>query len=195
MKGCRPFTDDEVIRVLDELGRGRQPARDRALFILGIRAGFRISELLSLRVGDIIQNGTCVGRVTVQRRNMKKKRESRSVILHPEARAALVVQIGELLKAGLNDPQTFVFKSRQGGNKPLSRIQAWAILHDAYAKLGLEGKLGTHGMRKTFAKRVYALLKNDLLRTQKLMGHVDVNSTMKYLSFEEADLDEAVLKS
>lgn len=195
MKGCRPFTDAEVIAVLEELGRTRHPERDRALFVLGLRTGFRISELLSLRLRDIVQNGTCVNHVTVQKCNMKKKRESRGITLHPEARAALILQVNALLQLGYSDPDTYIFRSRQGGNRPLSRIRAYEILTHTYAKLGLPGKLGTHGMRKTFAKRVYAFFKNDLLRTQKMMGHVSVDSTVKYLSFDEAELDEAALKS
>lgn len=190
MKGCRPLTDQEVAEVLSRL-----QVRDKALFTLGIRAGFRISELLSLKVGDIVQNGTVVDRVTVQRRNMKGKKASRSVLLHPEAKAALVLQINNLVSVGLTEPHNFIFRSRQGGNKSLSRFQAWAILKQVYASLGMGGKLGTHSMRKTFANRMYAVVKNDLIRTQKLLGHVDVKSTMKYLSFNEADLDEAILKS
>jgi integrase len=32
---------------------GTYAARDKALFILGVKSGFRISELLSLTVGDV----------------------------------------------------------------------------------------------------------------------------------------------
>jgi integrase len=190
MRGCRPLTDQEVAQVL-----GCLKVRDKALFTLGIRAGFRISELLSIRVGDVIQNGSVVDRVTVQRRNMKGKKASRNVILHPEAKAALILQINNLKAAGFIEPHTFLFLSRQGENKPLSRFQAWAILKQVYASLGMGGKLGTHAMRKTFAKRMHAIVKNDLIRTQQLMGHTDIKSTMKYLSFNEEELDEAILKS
>jgi integrase len=194
VKGCRPFKDAEVLAVLEELSRNRYAARDRALFVLGLRAGFRISELLSLKIGDIIQNGNCVEDVTVQRRHMKKKRESRSVPLHPEAQAALLIQIGELTKAGKANSDTFIFQSRRGENRPLSRVQAWAILRDAYAKLKLPGKLGTHGMRKTFAKKIYALLGNDLMKTKELMGHQEIETTVKYLEFDRQELRDAVLK-
>jgi site-specific recombinase XerD len=38
--------------------RGIYAARDRALFLLGVKTGYRISELLSLRVGDVWQQGS-----------------------------------------------------------------------------------------------------------------------------------------
>lgn len=194
MKGCRPFTDDEILLVLEELGKTRHAARNRAYFILGLRSGFRISELLSLTIGDVIQNGACVEDVTVSRRSMKNKRESRSVPLHPEARIALLAQIHELSKVGLSDPQTPIFLSDRGTNRALSRIRAWEILHEVYAKLKLSGRIGTHGMRKTFAKKIYQLLEHDLMKTQELMGHKNIQTTIKYLSFDRQDLRDAVLK-
>jgi integrase len=66
-------------------------ARNKALFILGVRSGFRISEILSLTVGDVLQHGKVMDHVTVARKHMKKKTEGRGVPLHPEARAALSV--------------------------------------------------------------------------------------------------------
>ncbi len=56
MRGCRPLTNTEVEQVLGAFV-GRSAPRDRALFVLGLKAGFRVSELLSLRVGDIAHAG------------------------------------------------------------------------------------------------------------------------------------------
>jgi Phage integrase family len=67
MKGCRVLTANEVARV-SQAFCGTYAARDRALFILGIKTGFRISELLSLPVGDVWQHGRFVDYVAVQRR-------------------------------------------------------------------------------------------------------------------------------
>jgi integrase len=88
MKGCQPLAEDEV-DVVRKSFSGIYATRDKALFILGVKSGFRISELLSLRVGDVWQHGRLVDRVTVARAHMKKKVEGRTVVLHPEAKAAL----------------------------------------------------------------------------------------------------------
>jgi hypothetical protein len=45
--------------------------RDNCLFILVIRTGYRISELLSLRVQDVQQHGKIVDKVAVARKAMK----------------------------------------------------------------------------------------------------------------------------
>jgi integrase len=204
MRGCRPLSDEEVKLIGKSFG-GTFANRNRALFVMGIRTGFRISELLSLTVGDVQQaNGKILDRVTVSRKHMKGgkagKTSSRTILLHPEARAALSVWLETLAKLlkGTLDPATPVFCSRvrdkaTGLRRHISREQAWRILKEAFASNELEGRLGTHAMRKTYANRMYLLLKRDLVKTQQAMGHANINSTVQYLSFREEDIDEAIL--
>lgn len=192
MRGCRPLSDDEVADVMRSFW-GEHARRDKALFLLGVKSGFRISELLSLQVRDIWQAGRIVERVTVERRHMKKKTEGRTVLLHPEARTALQDWLDELRRDGEIAPESFVFQSRKGENRPISRVQAYRILQEAYDSCEMAGKLGTHSMRKTFANKVYDRLGGDLVKTQKALGHRNVNSTVQYLSFREEEIDEAIL--
>jgi integrase len=203
MRGGRPLTDAEVSLVAKSFS-GTFAKRNEALFVVGHRTGFRISELLSLTVGDVLQHGKIVDHLTVQRRHMKGgkagKTSSRTVALHPEARAALSVwleQLSKLLKGTL-DPMTPVFCSRvrdttTGLRRHISREQAWRILKEAFTSNELSGKLGTHAMRKAFCNRVYDLLKHDPVKTQRAMGHANVNSTVQYLSFREEGIDAAIL--
>jgi integrase len=192
MKGCRPLSDEEITLISQSFG-GTYAARDRALFILGLKSGFRISELLSLRVGDVVQHGRLVDQVTVRRAHMKQRTEGRTVPLHPEAKQVLAIWIDELRTRGQGGATTCLFRSRQGGNRPISRIQAWQILTEAYRTNELTGKLGTHALRKTFANKVYTRLQRDLVKTQRALGHRNINSTVAYLSFCEDDVTQAIL--
>jgi integrase len=72
-------------------------------------------------------------------------------------------------------------------------MQAWRILEEAYTTNGLTGTLGTHSMRKSFANRVYQKLNHDLVKTQRALGHRNINSTVSYLRFAEEDIDQAIL--
>jgi integrase len=76
MKGSRPLSDEEVALVAKSFG-GVYAKRNRAMFLVGIRTGFRISEILSLRVGDVQQHGKILGAITVQRRHMKGVRPAK----------------------------------------------------------------------------------------------------------------------
>ena len=53
MKGCRPLDKNELSR-LKTAFTGRMAVRNKALFFLGVNTGFRISELLSLRLRDVL---------------------------------------------------------------------------------------------------------------------------------------------
>jgi integrase len=203
MKGCRPLTEAEVTLVLKSFG-GRYALRDKALFLLGVKSGFRITELLALRVGDVLCRGQLVDRVTIARRHMKQQREGRTVLLHPDAKTALAAWLGVGARPEALAPETVVFRSRKGGNRPISRRQALRILKDAYTTNGLTGKVATHSMRKTFANNIYRHLSQrraageaiDPFRlTSKALGHRNINSTDAYLSFLEADIDQAILAS
>ena len=141
MKGCRPLTGAEVALVQRSFG-GAYAARDKALFLPGVKSGFRISELLSLRVGDVSQHGRLVDRVTVLRRHMKNWREGRTVLLHPEAKAAFATWLLTLRQMAGCTARTFVFRSRKGENRPISAVQAWRILHEAVTTNELTGKAG-----------------------------------------------------
>jgi integrase len=144
MKGCRPLSDNEIATVKDAFVRNR----DRALFILGLKTGLRISELLSLKVGDVYLHGRVGDVVYVERKHMKKKVEGRAIPLHQDAKDALKVWIKELEKAGKADPSCPLFRSRKG-ECAITRVrQAFRVLREVYEANGLMGKLGTHSMRK-----------------------------------------------
>jgi integrase len=192
MRGCRPLTEPEVAAVLAQMN-GSSGVRDRALFLLGVRSGFRISEILSLCLGDVIQAGRLVERVRVMRRHMKGKRESRTVLLHPAAREALAAWLEELWSDGYMSAESFVFQSRRGSNQAIGRTQAWRILKQAFDRAGLIGNLGTHSMRKTFADRIYDRLDGDLVKTAQALSHRSISSTASYLTFRESEIDDAIL--
>ena len=194
MKGCRPLTEPEVELVQQSFG-GIYAARDRALFLLGVKTGFRISELLALRVRDVSQHGHIVDAITVARRHMKRKSEGLTVVVHADAQVALHVWITQLRQMISVTPQTFVFQSRKGTNQPISKVQAWKILHEAVVTNELIGTLGTHMMRKTFANRLYERLGHDLFKTQKALGHQNVNSTVQYLHVDQEEINAAILAS
>lgn len=187
---CRPLTDNEILKVTDALGN----SRNKLLFLLGLYTGFRISELLSLKIKDVLSSkGTTplevAKRLTVKKSSMKGKSASRSVILHSEAIRALKQHLSE---QSVINPEYPLFS--YGDNKPLSRHGAHRILKIAYSKAGLDvNTLATHSMRKTFAKKVYNALDFDLVNTQKALGHSSILNTIKYLQTDNEAVDSAIL--
>lgn len=186
---CKPLTQEEqakVIQVLDNI-------RDKALFVLGLKTGFRISELLSLTINDVYQANQIVARLKVQRKNMKGKVSSREVALHPTAIELLNSLLASYKAQGKVLEPTLPLFIGMGRNKPIGRNRAHKMLKAAYLKAGVTGSTGTHCMRKTFAVKVHKALANDLFKTQKALGHSSILTTVKYLPVEQEELDQAIL--
>lgn len=190
MKGCRPLTKAETERVLAHLTSDEElGVRNATFFTLGLNTGFRVSELLSLKVGDVLQHGAIVDAVAVRRCSMKGKGEGRTVRLNAKAKAAVSAWLSALQVWGCQD-DTPLFCSR--ARKRISRIQVWRMFDTAFAAIGLTGTLGTHCMRKTYAERMYDLLGGDLKQLQGALGHKWITSTSQYLSFKEDRINAAI---
>ena len=77
MKGTRPLNNDEIRRVSAAF-TGTYEVRNRGLFMLGVSTGARISELLSLQIGDVFQNRKPVGDLLFKKSIVKGGEVSRS---------------------------------------------------------------------------------------------------------------------
>lgn len=191
MRGCRPLTDSEIQNLLEMIS-APQLRRERALILLGLRTGMRLSSILSLRVGDVASAGRVRDRIRVRRATVKGKTMGYDMPLHPQAAAAVQDQLDSLIS---RSPSAFLFPGSRRGSR-LHRTQGWRIITDVFATAGLVGglrELGTHTLRKTFARLIYSALKNDLIGTCRAMRHSSVETTIEYLSFNEEEVDSAIL--
>ncbi|MFT5699802.1 MAG: integrase [Desulforhopalus sp.] len=201
MKGCRPLSKEEA-RLLKDFFLGRLAKRNYALFVLGASTGFRISELLSLTIGDLVDvGGHFKERITVSRKNMKGQKSSRSNLLNQEACRSLTPWLRQLSEMGFDRKSDYVFQSYSNTNKAITRKHAWRIFINAFRLGQFPGSLGTHTMRKTYAKHVYQFYLNQVAQgesvdafraTSKALGHIDIKSTDQYLSFLTEEIDAAV---
>lgn len=198
MTGARPLTRQEQAS-LEVAITGRHYLRDRCLVALGCNTGFRISELLSLNLGDVLQAGAIVSQVEVRRRNMKGKVKSRGVVLNEDAVIHLREWIEELNCRGGLFPHTPLFCAST--LKRLDRFQAYRIIRTAAQRAGLSGRIATHSLRKSFAARTYNHYQDEVAAgkrvdafrmTSKALGHSSIESTDKYLALDQAAVDAAV---
>jgi len=200
MLGCRPLEKAEIEQALTALQGSRTRQRDRCLFLMGMYSGFRISELLSLRVWDVVQYRQVLQRVHVERSNMKGKKRSREIPLPTNARKALAAWLPILFRWRGNLPDTYVFQSTKGGH--ITRQHAARIMRDLAQRFGWPPKIGTHSLRKTFAKGVYALarkhwrpgMENPLREVMKALGHSSMAITERYLGLDVAAVDSLILQ-
>ncbi len=162
--------------------------RDWAMFVLGVHSGLRISDLLALRVRDVLA-GTA-GRVQIRRRLDLRERKTgkrRDFPLHPRARRALAEYLRTRPSYLPEDP-VFLSRRHDRGAAPISRTQAYRVMSDAARRCGVDARIGTHTLRKTFAYAAYRSGAG-LPEIQKLLRHSSQEVTLAYMGITQEDLD------
>jgi len=172
MKGCNPLSIDDIEALKKELS-----PRNRVIFVMGIRTGFRISELLSLDIKDVLNDDNSIKEdVRVKKSKMKGKKEGRVIPLHNEVKELLKIYLQEC--PGKMDEALF----RSRWNTRLDRISFWESLKLACKRAGVPSeRIATHSMRKTFATNMNTIFHGDIYMLKEAMGHSSIDSTAKYI--------------
>ena len=192
MKGTRPLDNNEIRRV-SACFTGTYEARNRGLFMLGVSTGGRISELLSLTIGDVWQNRAAVTDLLYNRSIVKGGEISRAVPVNRDGREAIADLIAwHREQYNTTHKRRPLFPSRNGqGTQRMSRRTAHDILKAAFEAAGLNGHLATHSLRKSFAQRLYERT-GDIFAVQEMLGHKNVATTQKYLGVNYASVRDAL---
>lgn len=175
--------------------------RDYALFIFGIYTGRRIADIVKLNVRDIAYIDTRSRFCIVDRLKIREKKTGKFIdmILHPYARRALKKYLKRRLKSApsmgavLNEPLFMSQKARwSDGQFRITQQHAWRILTSAARTCGLNYKIGTHSLRKTFGYMLYSS-GADIELIQRLLNHSSPAITLSYIGITQDDMDEAIL--
>jgi len=181
----RPLSEVDAARTLAEAGENDIAwigARDVALLTLLYGAGLRISEALSLRIGDVPLGESMV--------IFGKGRKERVVPLLPVIREAIATY-ADLIPVKLS-PKDALFRSRRG--KEMSAREAQALMQNLRGRLGLSERATPHALRHSFATH---LLQNggDLRTVQELLGHASLSTTQAYTEIDARKLMDVYEKA
>ena len=182
---------------------GRNRMRNRAIWDLGRFTGERIGAILQLRVGDVFAEGWKPKLALTYRgitRKSKGKKDkngnpvpapSRTVKLNPKAIEALLDYVTHHPDHATWMPTMPLFQSQNG--RGVSRTRFHCDLAAAIKGAGLEGKISSHSMRKTFAMNLYRANNHDIRLVQVALGHSTSATTEKYLAVSQEEVDAAVM--
>ncbi|HOJ09283.1 MAG TPA: tyrosine-type recombinase/integrase [Clostridiales bacterium] len=131
----------------------------------------RISDLLELTWRDVLKENKDFKVIEIKEGKYQKQRK---IKLNRSAQKAQ----GELLES--LDTYDYIFQSREGDNKSITRQQALNILKDAAAAIGVEERFGTHALRKAWGHHDWKKGFNPALIMETL-NHNNLNVTKRCL--------------
>lgn len=185
MEYVQPIRDRKQLEAMKKVLKGSS-LRDYCLFVLGINSGLRISDLLTLTVGHVVEeDGKVKDRITLRE---KKTNKAKDFPLSDSAKKAISDYLKTRKGYTLTDS---LFASRKGGT-PLTRQHAYRIINQAARTVGIKEHVGTHTLRKTFGYHAYQS-GVDITRIQKLLNHSAPSVTLAYIGITQEELDDVYL--
>lgn len=193
MEHVEPIRDKKKIETMKKLLKAKN-VRDYALFTLGINSGLRISDILELKISDVVdQNCKIKDRIIIKEKKTKKRKS---------------FPIGNGTKKALNeylatrtdidpDHPLFVSRKRDADGNPghLQRAQAYRVINGVAKEIGLATdtyKIGTHTLRKTFGYHAYKS-GVDLSMIQDILNHSTPSITLRYIGITQEEKDQVYI--
>lgn len=143
--------------------------RDLLIFTLGINCGLRISDILALDVKDV-KNKSYLD--IIEKKTGKSKKFPINTKLKP--------MIKNFIQNKEENSPLFLSKF----NNRMERSQCYRIISKTCKKAGIEYKVGTHSLRKTFGYHYYKKFK-DVVMLQKIFNHSTPQITLRYIGVEQ----------
>jgi site-specific recombinase XerD len=151
--------------------------RDYVLFVFGINTGLKITEMLDIKVRDVLEKEGCISDFFLL--PSKESRITKEVYLNHKVKKAIL----HYIQANHLNSDDYLFQSTKT-KKPITRQQAYRIIHHAAEAVGVQEKIGTNSMRKTFGYHAYKRgVAISLL--QKQFNHSTPSETLKYLGISK----------
>lgn len=166
----------EIIQTMREGFCGCRPnERIATILVLEGNLGLRISDILKLRLCDIVRDGDRFRLEVVE-----QKTDKRRIFTVP-----LVIQQyieNYCLRNGIQKTDTIFPISERAVQKQL------AIVCDY---LGFEG-ISTHSFRKWYATEIYKANDYDIALVQRLLQHSSAATTQRYIGIEPQRIEQAI---
>lgn len=186
MEYVQPIRDKKQIQLMKEQ-LSKNP-RDLLLFNLGINSGLRISDILSMKVSDVIDpKGKVRDRYELRE---TKTGKSKNFIFNDNLKKS----IEKFLKGyqGDYDRPLFISTHADTHNKPLTRQQAYNVLNHAADYIGITDRIGCHTTRKTFGYWAYKS-GVDISKLQQIFNHSAPSVTLRYIGIQQDDIDDVYI--
>lgn len=185
MKGARPLSGVEIKQVL----RCCKDIRVECLVEIGMNLGLRVSELVSLKLKDVLNRGRVFPMLYLEGFRTKGNKSRAIPINRRAANAIRRLHRHYQQKKISTHPNDFLFPGDAQGHISIRHVNR--LLYNLFDKAELSGRLSSHTLRKTFAT-LLADQDVNLAIIQELLGHSDISTTRKYIGVGMGNMTKAV---
>ncbi len=186
MATTEPIRDQSQLHALADYFLQKGEFRNYTLVVLGTCTALRISDLLGICWSEIYDVERDRFKVHVKITEQKTGK-IKLIALNEQAIDALRLYYP-------HSHSDFVFVNNRKNAQPISRVQAWRIIQDAAAELGLDGNLGCHSLRKTWGYHAWTSGNVSPIIITEIYNHSSYAVTKRYLGVAQDDLDKAYLE-
>ena len=188
----------EPIRDMEELKdfisyysdrRDEKMERNYVLILTGLYTALRISDVLSLRWMDVMDEKRASVRdyICVVEKKTKKKR---NILLNRKLKGAL----SRFWRRQKPKASEYIFSSENDRKKPISRVHAYRVIKEAAnACIHDSENISCHSLRKTFG--YHALRQGASLAVlTEIFNHSTYEVTKRYLGLTQDDQDDIIMR-
>lgn len=177
----------QMLRVIPE--RSPFGPRDRALLILLLHTGLRVSEVCGLCVGDVVQ-WSAPRKMLDLPKHLGKGGKARLVPLNATARGAVSRLVQFLQARGFSvAPEAPLLTNRRGEHLPVRSLQS--IIQGYREAAQLSSRITPHAFRHTMATQLVRTTGN-LRVAQAVLGHARLSTVEVYTQVTPDDLERAM---
>lgn len=184
-KQAKILNRSQILAVLNHVDNGRNPLRNRVIFLLSVKAGLRAKEIACLRwemimsaSGDLSSEISLINEAT-------KGQSGRRIPLNKDLRSSLDQLLTAHQKFRGFSPSCFVVRTeRSKQTRPEVIVN---MFRQRYKKLGFIG-CSSHSGRRTFitnAAKKITTVGGTLRDVQYLAGHSSLQTTERYIEYSE----------
>jgi len=175
-----PIRDKAKIKQMYQLLKGKDE-KYALLFKFGLNTGLRISDIIPLKVKDVMNANMQFQDYLI----LKEKKTGK--VKKIKINDSLKKLIKEYVRnAGLTY-DNYLFPSKKGGY--IGRIQAYRVLKECAEALGVQN-FGTHSLRKTWGYWTYKISLYNIGLIMDTFNHSSQSITLRYIGVNQDQKDE-----
>jgi len=185
-KQAKTLSDKQIKLVLLHLETTRNSTRNRVIFLLSVKSGFRAKEIASLQWKMLVNSdGQMMDSIHLTNTASKGKSSGRVIAIHKDLKKALDELYEQISgKKSFDVHSAFAITTERSNHTSpqaiVNTFQRW------YSELGFIGA-SSHSGRRTFitnvAKKISAV-GGSMRDVQSLAGHSNLQTTQRYIEVD-----------